>query len=99
MKLENINNKILNGIVASLDNYILEGLKRKGFEFKDRFEIEMFIKENCKVVDNEKLKEKTFYVNKTPFFLHKYETKVYFNIKKTSLNTIAEASLGTFYYL
>jgi len=56
-----------------LEDYIIDGLKRKGFEFENRLELENFIKSNCRCEDNIDYKERVYYVNDIPFFLHKYE--------------------------
>jgi len=59
--------------IKSFDNLIIEGLKRKGYEFKNHLELTKFIKERCKCTDNILTNEKVYYVDDTPFFLHKYK--------------------------
>ena len=59
-----------------LENYMIEGLKRKGFEFENRMELENFIKSNCRCEDITHLKQRTYFVNEIPLFLHCYEIKM-----------------------
>jgi len=40
------------GLISSLELLIIDGLKRKGFEFDNRIDLENFIKSNCRVVDD-----------------------------------------------
>lgn len=56
-----------------LESAIIEGLKRKGFRFKDQIELENFIKTRCKVNDCIHHKQIIYYFDDTPFFLHNYE--------------------------
>ncbi len=53
--------RISNELNKQLENLIIEGLKRKGFEFKHRIELEAFVKERCRYEDNVDLKEKFYY--------------------------------------
>ncbi len=62
-----------------MDNHLIEGLKRKGFEFKSIPELVEFISNNCKCADDLQLKQKTYYVKDIPFLLHFYGTKPEFN--------------------
>lgn len=66
-------NRLANGLCQKLDSYFIEGLRRKGFEFDNRIELEQFIKERCRCEDHTDLKERIYYVDDIPFFLHKYE--------------------------
>ena len=59
-----------------LEDYIIEGLKRKGFEFENRLELETFIKNNCRCEETPHKKERVYFANDTPFFLHKYEIEM-----------------------
>jgi len=60
----------LNG---KLERLIVEGLKMKGFEFSNNAELELFVKKNCRCEDNVDTKQRTYFVNNDPFFLHCYE--------------------------
>ena len=59
-----------------LEDYMIEGLKRKGFEFENRIELENFIKSNCRCEDRTDIKQRTYFVNDIPFFLHCYEIEI-----------------------
>jgi len=70
---EQITNEITQNLSNKFDEIILEGLKLKGFEFENRYEIEAFIKLNCRCEDNIQHQQKIFYVKNIPFLLHNYE--------------------------
>ena len=44
-----------------LEDYMIEGLKRKGFEFQNRIELENFIKSNCRCEDRTDIKQRTYF--------------------------------------
>ncbi len=71
--LSSIKSRLVSELQTKLEYYIIEGLKRKGFEFKNQSDLENFVKTRCKRVDNIKLKECVYYIDNIPFFLHKYE--------------------------
>lgn len=82
-----------------LEGLMIDGLKRKGFEFKNRIELENFIKLNCRCEDKTDIKQRTYFVNDIPFFLHWYEIEM-------NLNPITEpdtvkmfANYGSYAYL
>jgi hypothetical protein len=82
-----------------LENYMIEGLKRKGFEFKNRMELENFIKSNCRCEDRKDIKQKTYFVNDIPFFLHYYEIKMDLNITINDKGEVKmSANYGSFAY-
>ena len=66
-------NNISNQLIKKLDDYIIEGLKRKGYEFNNRIELENFIRLNCRCEDKTDIKERIYYVNDIPFFIHYYQ--------------------------
>jgi len=68
---EKIIYQITNGLVSKLESLIIEGLKLKGFEFNNQLELETFVKERCRRTDNIEFEEHIYYVDDTPFFLHK----------------------------
>ena len=83
-----------------LETYIIEGLKRKGFEFENRFKLESFIKSNCRCEDRTDLKQRTYFVNDIPFFLHCYEIKMDLNpITNDKGEITMSANYGYFAYL
>jgi hypothetical protein len=73
LSLSNVIGRLSSQLNKQLEDYIIEGLKIKGFEFENRLELENFIKSNCRCEDNIDYKERVYYVNDIPFFLHKYE--------------------------
>lgn len=94
-----ISNNIHNDLMNQFDDAIIEGLKRKGFEFKNKLKLETFVKERCRCEDNIYLKERTYYVDDIPFFLHNY--KFDFNIETIheDRKTTMSANSGSFAYL
>ncbi len=62
-----------------LEDYMIEGLKIKGFEFENRMELESFIKSNCRCEDRSDIKQRTYFANDIPFFLHCYEIEMDLN--------------------
>lgn len=91
-------NSLSEGFVSKLENLIIEGLKRKGFEFESRIEIENFIKKNCECLDNVSLQERVYYVNSIPFLLHHYGVIVDPFIKDRSVISV-DATYGSYEYL
>lgn len=82
-----------------LEDIMIEGLKLKGFEFKNKIELENFIKAHCRCEDNIDLKERIYFVKDIPFFLHKYEiemdTQPFYEERKYSMT----ANYGRYAYL
>ena len=70
---ENMTSLIADRLKTEIENLFIEGLKRKGFEFENMIELENFIKSNCKYEDKTDIKQRTYFVNNIPFFLHCYE--------------------------
>jgi hypothetical protein len=73
-----------NNLLNKLESIIVEGLKRKGYEFSSTDEFEAFVKEFCRCEDNLDKKERTYFVNNTPFLLLKHETTLDFRPRVTS---------------
>ena len=92
-------NKISSQLNKQLEDCIIEGLKRKGFEFKNRMELENFIKSNCRCEDRIGLKKRTYYVNDIPFFLHYYELEMDLNPITTDREVKMSANYGSYTYL
>ncbi len=82
-----------------LEDYMIEGLKRKGFEFENRMELEAFIKLNCRCEDRMDLKQRTYFVNDIPFFLHCYEIEMDLNQITTDREVKMSANYGRYAYL
>ena len=80
-----------------LEDLWIEGLKRKGFEFENRIELENFIKSNCRCEDRTDIKQRTYFVNDIPFFLHCYE--MYLNPIQTDGEFKMSANYGHYAFL
>ena len=97
--IEDLISKLHSNINKQLEDYIIYGLKRKGFEFKNKLELEYFVKNRCRCEDNIYLKEKIYYVDDIPFFLHNYKSEPLQvpSIREIEFNITA--NLGTYAYL
>jgi hypothetical protein len=82
-----------------LEDLWIEGLKRKGFEFENRIELENFIKSNCRCEDRTDIKQRTYFVNDIPFFLHCYEIDMDLNPIQTDREFKMSANYGLYAYL
>jgi len=91
--------RLSNNLSKQLDDYVIEGLKRKGFEFKHKNELEAFVKERCRCEDNVDLKERVYYVDDIPFFLHNYKSEPLQMPSITDREYKLTANLGTYAYL
>ena len=63
--------EMIEHFTKATDDLIEKGLKRKGFVFKNRFEMEMFIKNNCEM--NSQNDSVYYYVNGEPFLIRKIQ--------------------------
>ena len=91
--------RLSNDLNKQLEDYVIEGLKRKGFEFKHKNELETFVKERCKCEDDVDLKERVYYVDDIPFFLHNYKSEPLQMPSITDMEYKLTANLGTYAYL
>ena len=82
-----------------LETIIIEGLKRKGFEFNNKFELLNFIKQRCKIEDDSNLKQATYFIDNKPFFLHDYNIEFDLTTIIDGKSTTIKASCGNFVYL
>ena len=82
-----------------LEDYMIEGLKRKGFEFGNRMELENFVKSNCRCEDRTYIKQRTYFVNDIPFFLHCYEIEMDLTPITTDMEAKIPTSYGRYAYL
>ena len=82
-----------------LEDYMIEGLKRKGFEFENRMELENFIKSNCRCEDRTDIKQRTYFANDIPFFLHCYEIEMDLNPIINDREVKMFANYGRYAYL
>jgi len=86
-------------ISEKINYFIIEGLRRKGFEFKHNIELKRFIKERCRCEDNTNLKEKVYYVDNKPFFLYNYKSEPLQENLTTDKEFKITANLGKYAYL
>ena len=101
------NTDLIHGVISSLsddlnskiETFVIEGLKRKGFKFNHYFEFFNFLKQRCRCEDNVKLKQKTYFVDDKPFFLHDYNIEMDLTQIIDGENTTIKASYGNFAYL
>ena len=90
---------ISNDLNKQLEDYVIEGLKIKGFEFKHKNKLEAFLKERCTCEDNVHLKERVYYVDNIPFFLHNYKIEPLQMPSTTDRGYKLTVNLGTYAYL
>jgi hypothetical protein len=60
-------------LINNFENIIIQGLKNKGFEFKNKNELENFIKTRCRKEDYLLKKQAIYFVDDAPFLSHNYE--------------------------
>ncbi len=90
--------QLTNGLSNKFDDLIIEGLKRKGFEFKNIREAESFIRENCRCEDYTHEQIRVYFVNDIPFILHEYKIEMP-DIDFTNNGPKITASYGSYAYL
>jgi len=95
--VDDITNKLYCDLNKQLDIYFIEGLKIKGFEFTNKTELELFIKQNCRCEDHINVKERVYFINDTPFLLYNYELNTKIELKHNPIT--ASATFGSFSYL
>lgn len=93
-----INNQLAKNLNNQLEQLVVEGLKRKGFEFNTKTELETFVKERVTRTDNTEFKEHIYFVDAIPFFLHRYEP-VYSPITENNNGIIITANWGSYDFL
>ena len=91
--------RLSSGLNSRLEDLMIEGLKRKGFEFENRMELETFIKSSCRCEDRTDLKQRTYFVNDIPFFLHCYEIEMDLSAITTDREVKMSANYGRYAYL
>jgi len=99
---ESLHQSICKNIISKLNNklekYLIEALNKKGFEFKSKIELEKFVTDNCRCEDNLKIKQRIYFVNNIPFFLHNYEM-IYEQKNNFDEGFKMSANYGTFAFL
>ena len=97
--INEVANRLSFDVHHKLDDLIIEGLKRKGFAFGSNIQLETFVKHRCRCMDHATNKERTFYVDDVPFFLHKYELSMDFKPVYDGGNVSISADLGYYAFL
>jgi len=90
--LDNIKSKL----TKKLDDLIIQGLKLKGFEFKNQIELQDFVKEKCKTIEAKDSSYTIYLVNDIPFLFH-YKPETFPQI--TFEGTEIKSDLGEFSFL
>ena len=91
--------RIYSQLNKQLEDYMIEGLKRKGFEFENRMELENFIKSHCRCEDRTDIKQRTYFANDIPFFLHCYEIETDLTPIQTDREIKLSANYGRYAYI
>lgn len=73
---EEVTNQLCQNLASKFDELFLQGLNKKGFEFKNRIETEDFIKSRCRCEDNVQFKQRIYFVDNIPFLLHDYKIDI-----------------------
>ena len=89
--------ELLNDLNRKIDDMITEGLKRKGHEFSNKSEVESFIMDRCRYEDDPIKKEKIYFVDNTPFLLHKYNQE--YNTHVSNNGSTINATIRGYVYL
>lgn len=86
-----ITEEVSRQLAQKTDEIFIEGLRRKGYEFKDRESLEQFVGEHCTCEDWAPKQQKTYFVKGKPFLFHSYGIEIElpeegdtFNIKATN---------------
>jgi len=91
--------KLASGLTQKLEEHMVEGLKRKGFEFDNKADLERFVKLYCRCEDKPYLKQKTYFVYDIPFFLYIYGIEMEMTRLKENGGIKLSATCGSFAYL
>ena len=90
--------KLNTDISKIFDEYIVEGLKRKGFEFETKEELISFISNNCTCEIDDNLDCRIYLVNGLPFFAHYPKLVPEYDYTKINETTFT-FDLGYFSYI
>lgn len=94
-----LSNEIIRTAIKKMDDIFIEGLRRKGFEFKDLNELNSFAKENCRAEDYGNLLLRVYYVNDVPFMEYHYYSEFKINNPKEMEAIQLYCDLGKYKYL
>lgn len=96
--LASVTSRLVSDLQRKLEDFIIEGLKKKGFEFDNKLDLENFIMSRCRSEDNINEKQKTYFVDNIPFFLHNYEVEMS-NAMQEGKDYVLRANYGYYAYL
>lgn len=81
-----VQEQIVSDAIKKLENkmedLLIQGLRNKGYEFEDRYELKLFIATYCRCEDYQDKGEKIYFVKDLPFFLHIYKVDSLVNTNK-----------------
>lgn len=97
--LDQITNELNYSITKQVDDALIEGLKRKGFEFENTNELKEFIKKSCRCEDNTFIKERVYFVSDTPFMIHLYGCNLDINHFVYGTQPKIKIDAGSFIYV
>lgn len=94
-----IQDRITNDIKSQMEIKLIEGLKRKGFEFETRYELYRFVKMRCRCEDNVEAEQRIYYVDDIPFFLFNYHIEIVSKLIVEDRMTSINATHGYYSFL
>jgi predicted ribosome-associated RNA-binding protein Tma20 len=98
MEARELTEIIFQNLSNKLEDLLIEGLRLKGFEFENKMQLEVFVKEYCTCIDNLEHKERIYSVNGDPFFFHNYEI-IYEPITEINKELQMNANYGRYAFL
>ena len=70
--MQQITNNVISELSMQLDNAIIEGLRKKGYQFESEVERNSFAKEHIEINDYVDKQERVYFAKGIPFFIHYY---------------------------
>ena len=86
-------------LANKLEELFIEGLRLKGFEFKNQKELIDFVELNCRCEDRTDINQRTYFVNDIPFFFHDYTQIMDMEVNGTEIGVNISAKLGKYSFL
>jgi len=97
---QTIQDKIIEDYQNQIEKYIINGLKRKGYNLKNKVDLYEFVKLNCRCEDRVQSKIRIYYVNDIPFLQQDYNSDIRIKEDHSSMQPIKiKASFGYYKYL
>lgn len=90
---------LISGLNKKLENILIEALKKKGYEFDNRLDLQNFIKQNIRIEDYQAKHERIYFVNDIPFFIHFYKSNCVPAKTELERGFCMTADLGTYAFL